>query len=197
MKLDNPAIESLVTRVAAALPGAGSQLVGFIASAAGEGNSTLARAYATTAAARLGRKVLLLESGRAAPKGGGVLQALAARAPIDALVQPLAAGVGVAPLGGDGDDALWELLAHDVLWQALRERFDLVVFDLPPAAESRLGFVVAPHCDGIVVVIEANKSRVPVVANLVASLQAVRANVLGTVLNKRRFYLPARLYRWL
>ena len=45
--------------------------------------------------------------------------------------------------------------------------------------------------------IEANRARVPVVANLVANLQAVHANVLGTVLNKRRFYLPSLIYRWL
>ena len=197
MKLDSAAIEDLVTRVEARLPGEHGRLVGFIASAAGAGSSTLARAYASTAAARLGRPVLLLETGVGPTQGRGVLHALAENHALDALLKPLPSGVHVATLGGDADRTLWEMIARDDLWQALRERFESIVIDLPSAAGSRLGLALAPRCDGVVVVIEANKSRLPVIANLVANLQSVHANVLGTVLNKRRFYLPERLYRWL
>ena len=195
MSIDTSAIEDLVTRVEARLPGGTARLIGFIASAAGEGNSTLARAYASTSAARPQRRVLLLKAGDG--KGAGVMQALADDQPLDALVKRLPTGAFVAGLGSDADGALWALVARADLWQALRERFDDIVVDLPSPAESRLGLAIAPHCDGVVVVLEAEKTRVPVVSNLLASLQAVRANVLGTVLNKRRFHLPERVYRWL
>ena len=56
---------------------------------------------------------------------------------------------------------------------------------------------VAPYCDGVAVVIEAESTRAPVAESLVGNLRQVRARVLGAVLNKRRFHLPARVYRWL
>jgi Mrp family chromosome partitioning ATPase len=139
--------------------------------------------------------VLLLETGGEA--GRGVLQALAAKQPLGPLVRRLPDGVFVAKLGREADDSLWQLLARVDLWRDLRERFADIAIDLPSPAASRLGMAIAPSCDGVVVVLEAEKTRVPVATNLVANLRAVRANVLGTVLNKRRFHLPARIYRWL
>ena len=59
------------------------------------------------------------------------------------------------------------------------------------------GLKAAAQCDGVVVVLEAEKSRGPVVEHLVSSLRAVQARVLGAVMNKRRFYVPSRIYRWL
>jgi protein-tyrosine kinase len=197
MKFDQPAIADLVTRVEAQLPAEHGRVVGFVASGAGEGSSSVARAYASHTQARHGRPVLLLETTPGHGEGRGLLQALADQLPLEALLSPLPEGGSVASLGGDADTALWELLARPELWQQLRARFGCVVLDLPNAARSRLGLALAPHCDGVVVVIEADKSRQPVVVQLVDSLRAVNANVLGTVLNKRRLYLPERLYRWL
>jgi protein-tyrosine kinase len=197
MKFDNPAIADLVTRVEAHLPGEHGRVVGFVASGAGEGSSSVARAYASNAQSRLGRNVLLLETSAGSGKGRGVLQALAENLPLDELLSPLPEGGSVGSLGGDADAALWELVARPELWQALRARFECIVLDLPNAERSRLGLALAPHCDGVVIVVEADKSRQPVVLQLVDSLRGVNANVLGTVLNKRRFYLPERLYRWL
>ena len=68
---------------------------------------------------------------------------------------------------------------------------------MPASAVSSAGLKMAALCDGIVVVMEAGKTRAPVVAHLIDNLIALRATVLGTVLNKRRYLLPARLYRWL
>lgn len=194
--LDRPSIDDLVTRVDALLRGARGRLVGFIASGPGEGTSTLAEAYVGAAATRLRRRVLLLQAGGETSRATGVLQALAAGQTLDELVRPMPGGGFCASLGGaDAGGVLWELVSHDALWRDLRSRYDEVVIDLPAASASRLGLAVAAHCDGVVVVVEAEKTRGPVAEHLVASLRAVRANVLGTVLNKRRFHLPAALYR--
>jgi Mrp family chromosome partitioning ATPase len=83
------------------------------------------------------------------------------------------------------------------LWTELRNQYDDIVLDLPPAAVTRMGLTAATQCDGVVVVIEAEKTRAPVVEHLLASLQAVGARTIGTVLNRRRFHLPPRIYRWL
>ena len=196
--LDQSSIDDLVTRVDALLRGERGRLIGFIASGPGEGTSTLAEAYVGAAALRLRRRVLLLKASGEASRGLGVLQALAAGQALDELVRPMATGGFCASLGGaDAGGVLWELVSHDALWRDLRGRYDEVVLDLPAASTSRLGLAVAGHCDGVVVVVEAEKTRGPVAEHLVSSLRAVRANVLGTVLNKRRFHLPAALYRHL
>lgn len=195
MSIDHAAIEDLVTRLDARLPGERSRLIGFIASGAGEGNSTIARAYVSTTAGRARGQVLLLETSDG--RGRGVMQALAANQPIDDFLRRLPDGGVVATLGGDTDRALWKLASRADLWRALRERFDDIVIDLPSPVTSSLGMAIAPYCDGVVVVLEAEKTRVPVVANLIANLRGVRTNVLGTVMNKRRFHLPERVYRWL
>lgn len=191
--LDTRAIEDLVTRVDAQLPAGSGRLLAFIASGPGEGTSTIAQNYVGTAALQFRRRVLLLR----AAGGPGLLKALADGEPVEALVKPLAAGGVWASLGDAQARDLWDLLARNDLWQPLRGLYDEIVLDLPSAAVSRLGLVAAAQCDGVVVVLEAEKTRAPVVENLIASLRAVRAKVLGTVMNRRRFYVPPRIYRWL
>lgn len=188
-------MEDLVTRIDARLSSPIGRIIGFIASGRGEGTTTLAEAYATTLISHQRRKVLLLGVAGANITTPGVLSTLAADLPLDDCLRPFANGGFTGSLGGH--DALWELLTVAKLWQDLRSRFDDIVLDLPDSSSSRLGLQTAPHCDGVVIVIEAERTRAPVVESLIASLHAVRAPLLGTVLNRRRFYLPKRVYRWL
>jgi Mrp family chromosome partitioning ATPase len=47
----------------------------------------------------------------------------------------------------------------------------------------------------VVLVVEAESSRTPVVADLRDMIMARGANLAGIVLNKRRFYIPEKIYR--
>lgn len=193
--IDLRPFENLVGRVESVLPA--GRVVGFIASGVGEGTSTMARAYVAAAAARLPRRVLLLET-HSDGIGSGVMQALAAQRPLNMLLRPLLGGGMAASLGGiDAQRAVIELATRAELWQELRRHFDEIVLDLPASSASSLGLTLAPHCDGVVVVLEAGKTRAPVVQHLVAELRALRANIMGTVLNKRRYPVPAAIYRLL
>lgn len=198
ISLDLRPIEDLVTRIDAQLNGPKGRVIGFIASGRGEGTTTLARAYATTVISHLRRRVLLLSVADEGSGGSGVFPSLVDGLPLDDCLQSLPGGGFMGSLGGAlAGDSLWELLVVTELWQDLRSRFDDIVLDLPASSSSRLGLLTAAHCDGVVVVVEAEKTRAPVVENLIVSLRAVRAPVLGTVLNRRRFHLPQRVYRWL
>jgi len=192
------AMDDLVGRIDSALSPRQCRVIEFVASGRGEGTSTLAAAYAAANASQLQRKVLLLVTSRRASADPAVLQAIAQGEPVDRTLTPKADGVYVAMLGGVGaGEPGWRLLRKPELWANLRNRFDLVVLDMPPLEVSRAGLKVAVACDGVVVVVEAERTRAPVVKDLIDRLRAVRGNVLGTVLNKRRYHLPSRLYRWL
>ena len=200
--VDQRAIDDLVARIDADMPAHRSRVVGFLASSTGEGTSTLARAFALANAEAMGRSVLLLSTGPAGEDRVSVLDAVRDGERITAALSKRVpslteAALGVPAVGDSRRSASWSLLARPELWRALRDSFELVVVDMQAADASDAALKVAPLCDGVVVVLEAAKTRAPVVTQLLHNLNAVHARVLGTVLNKRRFHLPARLYRWL
>ncbi|MCE2658211.1 MAG: hypothetical protein LW854_08185 [Rubrivivax sp.] len=203
--LDVRAIQDLITRIDAAFPPGRCRVIGFMSSGAGEGTSTVAQAYARGVAHQLRRRVLLVDAGANTtqpPQGGvgslmGVLTAVAVQQANSAAARRPGTAPGTFVAGVTDGTTLWELLPRSDLWFGLRQNYDEIVIDLPSAAESRIGLAIAPYCDGVAVVLEAERSRAPVVENLIAHLRTVRAHVLGAVMNRRRYHLPQRIYRML
>lgn len=75
--------------------------------------------------------------------------------------------------------------------------FDVVVFDSPPANSSDVGQALASRVDVVIVVIEAEKTRMPLVSSLLTSLDRNGGKVVGVVLNKRVQHIPRLIYRCL
>jgi Mrp family chromosome partitioning ATPase len=78
---------------------------------------------------------------------------------------------------------------------ALKERYSLILLDAPSIAESSDALLAAPETDGIVMVVEAGSTRWQVAENAREKLAMQGGNVLGVILNKRRFYIPSFIYR--
>jgi Mrp family chromosome partitioning ATPase len=76
----------------------------------------------------------------------------------------------------------------------LRERFDLVLVDTPPMATVQDGLAIAPKVDGVVLVVEADRVRWPVVREVKERITAAGGNILGLIFNKRRYHIPRFLY---
>jgi Mrp family chromosome partitioning ATPase len=202
LPLDARAVDDLVARVDAIVPPLAARVIGFVASGTGEGTSTLARHYARANAGKLGRNTLLL--GTLPPFDGRptLCDALRSGQPIESVLGNKQRGLTEAALGlgldhDDQPDYAWDLVTRRDLWEFLRSRFDLIVLDMPAADVSGACLQIGPQCDGVLVVLESARTRKPVVTQLLEDLQAVHVRVLGAVLNKRSFHLPARLYRWL
>jgi hypothetical protein len=189
-------IEDLVTRVNALVTMPTGRVIGFIASGSQEGTTTVARAYASLLVSHMRKRVLFLSVGGTCNAGPGILATMASGAELGSCLHTAENGCLVGSLtGGDTACTQWELLGRADLWQTLRAQFDDIVLDLPTPEVSRIGLATAMVCDGVVVVLEADKTRAPVIENLVSSLRAVKVPILGTVFNKRRFYLPKWLYQ--
>ena len=77
--------------------------------------------------------------------------------------------------------------------RALTEDFDFSILSCPPA--SSLGASIAQACDGLVLVLTANKTRRLVAAQIKQQLDRSQIALLGTVLVERRFPVPQGLYR--
>lgn len=70
------------------------------------------------------------------------------------------------------------------LLTSLREEFDYVLVDSPPVGIVSDAAIVATHGDAVLFVLDAQKTRKGSVRQSMRSLEAVGANILGTVMNK-------------
>jgi len=83
----------------------------------------------------------------------------------------------------------------DVFVNLLRSRYDMVLVDCPSMADSTIAARIASISDGVVLIVDAGKTRWQVIKSQIREIQANRGSVLGVVLNKRRFYIPEFIYK--
>ena len=77
--------------------------------------------------------------------------------------------------------------------EQLRASFDFVLFDLPPVNVYSDASILAPRLDAAVIVIEADRTRVPEAERTRRTLERAGVKLVGSVLNRRRDYIPAFL----
>jgi Mrp family chromosome partitioning ATPase len=80
------------------------------------------------------------------------------------------------------------------LLRLLLNKFDLIVLDLP-TLDSTSVLDLAPLMDGVVLVIESERVRWRAAASGIELLESAGSQVLGTVVNKQRQYIPQWLYQ--
>ena len=103
-------------------------------------------------------------------------------------------------LGVLGEPGAMNALAADVesvrsMVSTVSAGFELVILDLPPVSESVIGPALAKAVDGVLLVVEAERTRAAAVRATEKTLKMYGGNVLGIVLNKRRFHIPDFIYR--
>jgi Mrp family chromosome partitioning ATPase len=77
----------------------------------------------------------------------------------------------------------------------LRARYRYTIIDCPAVSTSGDVLSLAPHLDGVVVVVAANETRKAQVGNLERQIQMVNGKILGYLLNKRKYMVPDWLYK--
>lgn len=78
--------------------------------------------------------------------------------------------------------------------ELLRKEFDQTVIDCPSLRESGDVLSVAPFVDGVILVIEANRTRREQILHAEQSIAAAHGKILGYVLNKRTYEVPGWIY---
>ncbi|MEN6337668.1 MAG: polysaccharide biosynthesis tyrosine autokinase [Phycisphaerales bacterium] len=76
----------------------------------------------------------------------------------------------------------------------LKRDYRYVVVDLPAINEAKWTVRAASLCDGVGLVVEAERSRWEAILEAKQQLLMSHANILGVILNKRRFPVPRWLY---
>ena len=79
----------------------------------------------------------------------------------------------------------------------LREKFDFVIFDGSPLRDYSDSAFLADKVDGVILVVEAERTKTEVVSKIRKELESAGVNILGVVLNKKRNYIPEYLERFI
>ncbi|HUI28499.1 MAG TPA: CpsD/CapB family tyrosine-protein kinase [Candidatus Kryptonia bacterium] len=166
----------------------------------GEGASTVAIGLATALAKERETRVLLVEGNvrmpslarlLPTPPAGGLNDFLSGKLTPEALVSRVdALNFSVIVAGNSGRQAL-DLEQVASLLARLRPQFDFIVIDTPPVNRYADACMLAPRVDGVILVVEADRTPVTEAEAAKRQLDKVDARILGVVLNRRRSYIPA------
>ncbi len=198
---------SLFHTIVAALPTIGHRSVLLIGSSSNEGTTTIARQLARAVSLRLEKDVLLIDLDRSRPDlhvypglkpqrnldevmktGESINETLCRIEDTSLYVMPLFQTTMLTP-------KTLESAKGDVFWGPLKERFDLIIVDSPPATLFPDGPGIVSQVDGVILVVEAEKTRWPVALSVRDKIVKSGGNVIGIAFNKRRLYIPRWLYK--
>ncbi len=206
IKIENSASISLYQNIAMLLPNMTSRVVQFQAAQIGEGTSTLVRELAKAAAFKLNKTVLLLDlnqkrpnqcsyfnmsselSWKDIPDGSRAVKETCAR------VKNTSLYVTQLPTNMTPSSIIGELPQIETFIERLKKEFDLILIDSPSAISCAECLMLTPKVDGVVLVVEAEKTRWQTVDKIKTSIQAYEGKILGVVLNKRRYPIPNFIY---
>jgi Mrp family chromosome partitioning ATPase len=192
---------SLYSAVTAHMPDEPSRVIELTSATRGEGTSTIAHEMAVSIAGTLGRPVMLVRivGEGAAPPG---LEAVAlGQIPFEAVLEADRSlpTLTTATLCVEGANAglLFDGEELDrVLAQAARLA-RLVIIDAPPVFSGVTGIALSRKASGVLLVVEAERTRAPVVEQARRVIEAGGGRVLGVILNKRMHHIPGWIYKLL
>jgi len=182
----------------------------FLASRPGEGTTAIAREFAAFAASEETSAVLLVDCNWRAAPPRSVLPTVG-RMPTRSLADVVRTGEPIdaaieqrrSPAHPDrarlADQPNSLLHTNASAWSALldqaRKRYRFTILDCPAVSTNPDSVVLARSCDGVVIVVEAEATRGPVVQATIEMVERFGGRVLGLAFNKRRFYIPRWIYR--
>lgn len=92
---------------------------------------------------------------------------------------------------------LFDSKTFDHFLAKAREQFDIIIFDSPDMMTGPETSVLARKLDGLIMVIEAEKTRWEVAAYHKQQLAEAGVCFTGAILNKKKMFIPRLIYRFL
>ncbi len=198
--------QSLVRQIARRCAADESRVIGVTSCTHGEGATTVATNLAKSAARSDPSRVLLIDGNTehpalhhefSTPGAKGWRHLLTGDSSVEDAIQAtqwknlslITGGTEVPATASVNPIAVAHVL------EQLRESFEWVIVDLPPANPTTSCFSVAQALGSLLLVLEAEGVRGPVARRVCEQFQRDGVNLVGIVLNKRRSHIPNWLYR--
>ncbi len=171
-----------------------------------EGKTTSAATMAHTLATVVGKKVLLVDAHLSAPvihdlfglkKSPGLTDFLLYRAGEKETIQSTEIDrLKIMTCGGASVDSaeIFHADGFPAKLAFLCAQFDYVLFDTGSVLASSDVALMARHFDGVIFVAECEKTKWEILDLAKEKITNVNGKILGVILNKRQYYIPAGLY---
>lgn len=202
-------LAKLYRNIETALPDVSCRVVQFVSAYMEEGASNIAFETAVIAAQMMGKRVLIIDTSASQSNAASKLPddvglpldtlLLSGRPPYEALAQAAGTELYFVRLHQREENGL-PTASINIMEQALehmRVLFDLIVIDSQAVLKDAFGISFAKLANGSILVVEAERARAPVIMETRRMLESGGGNIIGAVLNKRRFYIPRFIYRLL
>lgn len=178
----------------------------FTSTGYGEGTSTTALNVAAALAVDPWRSVLLIDADIRKPclhevfnvdLANGLSDFLSA----DKIIEPHSNKIGnnfyffTSGLMGKRALGRFESDRFEKLLEAMKDRFDYVILDCPPISKFPETRTIARKAAGVVLVVNCGQTRQCVAMRARKELTEAGANLLGVVLNRRKYHIPNWLYK--
>lgn len=193
------------TNIKFAMPDKDVQTILFTSASPGEGKSTTA-ANVGIVFAQEGKKVLLIDSDMRKPSmhytfqtsnSPGLSNILSKQWSVsDVIKKTFLEGLDIIPCGQLPSNPA-ELLSSpmlDTLIQAMKVKYDVIIFDAPPILTVSDAQILANKCDGTILVISMKKTKKESVSRAIEVLLTSKAKLLGTVLNNYKLKKDKNAY---
>lgn len=180
----------------------------FSSSNKGEGNSTVLIQFSLTLASE-GERVLLVDANLRDPsfhkifnleRENGLTELILGRSTLDEVIKKtrfdnLSVITSGILNGLFNPSALFDSDSLDSHIENMKKQADWVLFDSPPINSFNDSIALAHRVDGVVMVVEAEKTRWEVAQSAKQRVESGNGKILGIVLNKRRYYIPEFIYK--
>ena len=190
-----------------ALPDKEKRVVLFTSSSHDEGTTTLAASYARVLASHARQRVLLVELNARRPslfwKLGlsseiGITHYWSDNRPLTSVVQTTELESLDVITVGQNDPAAIQIGLVEGLPRLAKEAvatYDTVIIDAPPVVGSPETPPMTAHVDGVVLVVHAGKTKREIVQRSIGMIDQFDGNVLGVVLNRKKYFIPDFIYK--
>jgi len=187
-------------------PGVKIKTILFSSSTGGEGTSTVLINFAITLASG-GDTVLVVDANLRNPilhgvfnlekKGGFTELVLGNRTLEEVIKETQVNNLSVITSGTPhaNPSSLFESKLLDTLIGQMKAHADWVLFDSPPINSYSDSSTFAEKIDGVVMVVQAEKTRWEEAQSAKEQIETGKVKILGTILNRRNMYIPDWAYK--
>ncbi len=185
------------------------RVIMFTSAVAGEGKTTIVAFLARLLALGQTDRVLLVDCAVINPEihtlfglenDRGILTYLSGSAPLEKVIRNVDGGfldvVTIGPRkGADITQPLFNSENMSTFINAIREMYDYILIDTSAVMEAPETPIIGSYATGTVIVVQSGKTKREVIKRAMLMIQKLDGRFIGTVLNRKKYYIPEFIYR--
>lgn len=184
-----------------------SRTIVFTSAVKGEGKTTVISAFSRVLAIGGSQRLCIVDCSIRNPglhrlfgvdNKQGIIDYLDGKVELQAIVHEIG-NIDLIPAGVTADiDVSIPLFNSERMAQAVRqlsETYDYVLIDTPAILEAAETPIISSYVDGVILIVHTGSTRREVIKRAMLMVEKLDGRFIGTVLNRKKYYIPEFIYR--